>query len=98
MLCFVNKSIVNAEVAHLVEHDLAKVGVAGSSPVFRSKSSDHSGGGFFVVMPWWWNLPAGRQVGRQVPNNIGMTRNGRNDFEKEFLLIVLYYLPWWWNW
>ena len=26
----------NAEVAHLVEHDLAKVGVAGSSPVFRS--------------------------------------------------------------
>ncbi len=28
--------INNAEVAHLVEHDLAKVGVAGSSPVFRS--------------------------------------------------------------
>ena len=27
-----------AEVAHLVEHDLAKVGVAGSSPVFRSES------------------------------------------------------------
>ena len=26
-----------AKVAHLVEHDLAKVGVAGSSPVFRSK-------------------------------------------------------------
>ena len=26
-----------AEVAHLVEHDLAKVGVAGSSPVFRSE-------------------------------------------------------------
>jgi hypothetical protein len=26
----------DAEVAHLVEHDLAKVGVAGSSPVFRS--------------------------------------------------------------
>jgi len=29
-----------AEVAHLVEHDLAKVGVAGSSPVFRSKSKN----------------------------------------------------------
>ena len=28
-----------AEVAHLVEHDLAKVGVAGSSPVFCSKLS-----------------------------------------------------------
>ena len=27
---------VVAEVAQLVEHDLAKVGVAGSSPVFRS--------------------------------------------------------------
>ncbi len=26
-----------AKVAHLVEHDLAKVGVAGSSPVFRSE-------------------------------------------------------------
>jgi hypothetical protein len=30
------KVLINAEVAHLVEHDLAKVGVAGSSPVFRS--------------------------------------------------------------
>ena len=26
-----------AEIAQLVEHDLAKVGVAGSSPVFRSE-------------------------------------------------------------
>ena len=32
-----NCSSLHAEVAHLVEHDLAKVGVAGSSPVFRSK-------------------------------------------------------------
>ena len=29
--------VYQAEVAHLVEHDLAKVGVAGSSPVFRSR-------------------------------------------------------------
>ncbi len=28
----------NADVAQLVEHDLAKVGVAGSSLVFRSQS------------------------------------------------------------
>ena len=28
--------MVNAKIAQLVEHDLAKVGVAGSSPVFRS--------------------------------------------------------------
>ena len=27
---------MNAGIAQLVEHDLAKVGVAGSSPVFRS--------------------------------------------------------------
>ena len=31
------KVLINAEVAHLVEHNLAKVGVAGSSPVFRSE-------------------------------------------------------------
>ena len=35
-----------AEVAQLVEHDLAKVGVAGSSPVFRSKSPNV--GAFFI--------------------------------------------------
>ena len=29
---------VNAEIAQLVEHNLAKVGVAGPSPVFRSHS------------------------------------------------------------
>ncbi len=33
-----------AEVAHLVEHDLAKVGVASSSLVFRSKSPSSSAG------------------------------------------------------
>ena len=31
-----NKLNANAKIAQLVEHDLAKVGVAGSSPVFRS--------------------------------------------------------------
>ena len=30
----------NAKIAQLVEHDLAKVGVAGSSPVFRSLYRD----------------------------------------------------------
>jgi hypothetical protein len=29
--------LINARIAQLVEHDLAKVGVAGSSPVSRSK-------------------------------------------------------------
>ena len=32
-----------AEVAQLVEHDLAKVGVAGPNPVFRSKPSNIRG-------------------------------------------------------
>ena len=35
-----------ARIAQLVEHDLAKVGVAGPSPVSRS---------FFCLMPGWRN-------------------------------------------
>ncbi len=31
-----SKAKQNAKIAQLVEHNLAKVGVAGSSPVFRS--------------------------------------------------------------
>jgi hypothetical protein len=42
---------VHAEVAHLVERDLAKVEVAGSSPVFRSESPlAPVGGGFFLLL------------------------------------------------
>ena len=33
------KRLQNAKIAQLVEHNLAKVGVAGSSPVFRSNYS-----------------------------------------------------------
>ena len=32
-----NAFATNAKIAQLVEHNLAKVGVAGSSPVFRSR-------------------------------------------------------------
>ena len=39
-----------AKVAQLVEHNLAKVGVAGSNPVFRSTTL-HVGGFFFKVAP-----------------------------------------------
>ena len=38
-----------AKVAHLVEHDLAKVGVAGSSPVFRSRIQTQCLDFFLVV-------------------------------------------------
>jgi hypothetical protein len=39
-----------AEVAHLVEHDLAKVGVAGSSPVFRSKNPSSIRRDFLLIV------------------------------------------------
>ena len=39
----------NAKIAQLVEHNLAKVGVAGSSPVFRSNSRR------LDQMSGWWN-------------------------------------------
>ena len=42
------KFLKYAEVAQLVEHDLAKVGVAGSSLVFRSKDSRPYGLEFFL--------------------------------------------------
>jgi hypothetical protein len=52
--------IIQAKVAHLVEHDLAKVGVAGSSPVFRSKLIPIRRDFFstvgiadFVTLGWW---------------------------------------------
>ena len=38
-----------AEIAQLVEHDLAKVGVAGSSPVFRSKRFGGSSAFFSLI-------------------------------------------------
>ncbi len=45
-----------ARIAQLVEHDLAKVGVAGSNPVSRSLSKRILLlGGFFVLEPGWWN-------------------------------------------
>ncbi len=39
-----------ADVAQLVEHDLAKVGVAGSNPVVRSTFKSRLPGGFFNSM------------------------------------------------
>ena len=38
-----------AKIAQLVEHDLAKGGGAGSSPVFRSHKPDDSSG-FFCIL------------------------------------------------
>ena len=41
---------VDAKIAQLVEHDLAKVGVAGSSPVFRSSDESRICSGFFYFL------------------------------------------------
>ncbi len=48
-----------AEIAQLVEHDLAKVGVASSSLVFRSRETPK-----LESMLWWWN---GRHEGLKIP-------------------------------
>ena len=52
-----------AEVAHLVERDLAKVEVAGSSPVFRSDSLPLESGGFFFEHP---GGGTGRRAGLKI--------------------------------
>ena len=48
------RSKLFAEIAQLVEHDLAKVGVAGPSPVFRSTFWNLQDGSF-VFEPKWRN-------------------------------------------
>ena len=45
----------NAKVAQLVERDLAKVEVAGSNPVFRSKRKSTIGAFSFTGTLGWWN-------------------------------------------
>ena len=64
-----------AEVAHLVEHDLAKVGVAGSSPVFRSKILLPFGGGFFLTIYCPGGGPDNCRDGRYAQINFGVIRN-----------------------
>ena len=55
-ILFVSDTKTDARVAQLVEHDLAKVGVAGSSPVSRSYYVKRTSEGcpFFYnrAMPW----------------------------------------------
>ena len=46
-------NVTNAEIAQLVEHNLAKVRVAGSSPVFRSKRQMRQEQG--VIKSGWRN-------------------------------------------
>ena len=55
MICLKQKDLSLAEVAQLVEHNLAKVGVADSSSVFRSWT--------FIRLEWW----NGRHEGLKLP-------------------------------
>ena len=69
----------NAKVAQLVEHDLAKVRVAGSNPVFRSTQSDVRNYGYDGFYPpkdngqmgdqlsWLERLPCTQQVNGSTP-------------------------------
>ena len=50
--------MLNAKIAQLVEHNLAKVGVAGSSPVFRSN--------FFVRLDLKIDARPGGGIGRHA--------------------------------
>ena len=57
-----------ARVAQLVEHDLAKVGVAGSSPVSRSSQKVNI---IFIMREWlsWWSTTLPRSGSRvRVPS------------------------------
>ena len=53
---------VCAEIAQLVEHDLAKVGVAGSSPVFRS-----------INKKFFFRCPGGGMVDTKDLKSFGFT-------------------------
>ena len=76
-----------AKVAQLVEHDLAKVGVAGSSPVFRSKRCPDGG----MVDTKDLKSFGFTAVGVQVPLRVhkkGFTRSCKPFF---YHIIPLYY-------
>ena len=65
-----NVGTLHADVAQLVEHNLAKVGVAGSNPVVRSTRTrrDLPAAGEGKPLTWgdvpWWRQIEGDAVGR----------------------------------
>ena len=84
MLTFVNR--FNARIAQLVEHDLAKVGVAGSSPVSRSSVSlykdqkDHQtcqGGGIgrHARLKILWALARAGSIPAPGTSSVNMSNN-----------------------
>jgi hypothetical protein len=66
-------SMDNADVAQLVEHNLAKVGVAGSNPVVRShpKKSAQGGGSDAAGHRYWSRSGFGRGQFGQPAKSVG---------------------------
>ena len=69
------KVMVRAGIAQLVEHNLAKVGVAGSSPVSRSPEENVAG---------WSSLVARRAHNPEVVGSNPTPAIGRNGGTAEF--------------
>ena len=83
---------LNAEIAQLVEHDLAKVGVASSSLVFRSFLGVCPGGGMVDA------LVSGASVERRASSSLVLGTKEIEEYEfavMQFMLffVLMYLLP-----
>ena len=70
ILCYYIGTQTNADLAHLVERDLAKVEVAGPSPVIRSIEKARARTGFFYGAACEFLIGAARRYGSE--NNISI--------------------------
>ena len=63
-IAYFHVNTLSADLAHLVERDLAKVEVAGSSPVIRSIKipTTHSGGRYFYAAAYGREQPPGGEA------------------------------------
>ena len=78
-----------ARVAQLVEHDLAKVGVAGSSPVSRSSQKVNI---IFIMREWlsWWSTTLPRSGSRvRVPSRALLNSKNTSASDVFFSLLRL---------
>ena len=92
-LCIANEKtrLPNAKIAQLVEHNLAKVGVAGSSPVFRSSTLKY----FQATLKFNFHQCENSSVGRAQPCQ-GWGRGFESRFSLKFS--KLEFSSGWWNW
>ncbi len=90
--------VPNARIAQLVEHDLAKVGVAGSSPVSRSESKVLQK----IVRPFFMPNILMERDERFIPMEIGKSRFSlRKSFTRNcvaFFVLKLHHALAWCFW